>query len=91
VSGMDEPTPEFSEAIECLTGVAETACQRAVIEFAKYVAKNWKMTEAEWRMDFADEPPTGTYWDGYNAAMDGMLNAAELFTGSTESEMRRSQ
>lgn len=78
---MDEPTAEFSAAIEILTGAVESACANAVVEFAKFVAKHWRMTEAQWRKDFADEPPTGTYWDGYNAAMNGMIDAAQFFTG----------
>src|SRR6185312_16133252 len=78
---MDEPTIEFASAAESAVSSVENACAEVVIAFAKYVSKNWKMTEEEWRRNFSDAPPTGTYWDGYNAAMGGIPNAALFFTG----------
>ena len=77
----EDAVAEFSAAIENVTGAVEDACAMAVIEFAKYVGANWKMSESEWRRTYAEEPPTGSYWDGYNAAVDAMEGAAAFFTG----------
>lgn len=81
VRGMDEPLPEFEAAIEGITASVADACGDAVVAFGKYVGREWKMTEVEWRRVYAAPPPTGDYWDGYNAAMDQMEDAAALFVG----------
>jgi hypothetical protein len=78
---MNEPLEEFENARNEAIGTVDSAFASVVMAFAKYVAKDWKMTEAQWRKEYADDPPTGTYWDGYNAAIDSMIDAAALFTG----------
>lgn len=78
----DDPSREFEAAIDEAKDAVELACGNAVREFAKFVAKEWKMTEEEWRKACADPPPTGTYWDGYNAALDSIDDAAAFFLGT---------
>lgn len=79
---MKEPTSEFSSAAENVAEHVEAACAEIVVAFAQYVAANWKMTEQEWMRIYDEPPPTGSYFDGFNAAIDQMADAAALFTGT---------
>ena len=78
----DEPVDEFMDASAEVEEAARSACAKAVCSFAVWVEKNWKMSEDEWKKSYSGPPPTGSYWDGYNAAIEGMRDAAGMFTGT---------
>ena len=78
---MSEPLAEFADASSEAEEAVGAAFANVVIAFAKYAARDLKMDEADWRRVYAEEPPAGTYWDGYNAALDMLDSAAEIFTG----------
>ncbi len=78
---LNEPQPEFEGAVDAARDSADEACADAVIAFAKWAPAGWSMTEDEWRRSFDEPPPTGSYRDGYAAALEGLVAAAEMLTG----------
>ena len=69
------PEAEFQDALSDL----ESALRNSVKSFAEWMAKNWTMTREQWKHDYADAPPEGDYFDGYNAGVESVIDAYQFF------------
>ena len=67
--------PEFEDAL----GHVEQGLRNGIKQFAVWMASNWKMTREEWIKSFAEPPPQGDYFDGYNAGIESAITACEHF------------
>ena len=74
-----EIVSEFAVIVSDAENAAKTSIKEAIRSFAKYMAKEWTMTQEQWRKEFSEPPPTGTYWDGYNAGIASAKDCAEFF------------
>ena len=69
------PEIEFEAAREAM----EIALRNGIKAFAAWMAENWKMTREEWCKAFADRPPEGDYFEGYNAGVESVMTACQHF------------
>ena len=71
----DDLSPMFS-----LDEEVKELFERKIREFARYLAEEWTLTEAEWRRDNLDEGRPAAWLEGYNAALtDGVEGALSLW------------
>ena len=62
----------------CLTDLE--ACLRAAIRaFATYHAADGKITREQWLAWNENPPPEGDYFDGFNAGVESVLGAVDMF------------
>ena len=66
---------------QAIVSSAEHTIASAVTAFADWMAVNWQMTEEQWRKDFSEDPPTGTYFEGFNAGIASVKSCAKFFIG----------
>lgn len=72
---------ESAAEFQMIVSSAEQTIASAVTAFADWMAVTWTMTEKEWLHDMAEDPPKGTYFDGFNAGVESVKDAAKFFIG----------
>jgi hypothetical protein len=71
---MDEAA-EFQDAIQSL----DDALRAGVKAFAKWYAREWQTNREQWLREYADPPPEGDWFDGFNAGVEAVEGAAKMF------------
>lgn len=66
---------EYSTAVSSI----ENAFRDALKAYVKWHAKNWTMTREQWDKSTAGPPPTGDYFDGYNAGIEAAKDSIDAF------------
>jgi len=72
---VSNPAAEY----EAVFRVIEEAHKESLRAFAAWFVKEWTMTREQWLNEFADPPPEGDYFDGYNAGVESILSALDSF------------
>lgn len=60
-------------------GKAEELLKDAIREFASWAVRHWTMTEAEAETLTDGSPCPGEYSRGYNAAIEGLMDAVDCW------------
>jgi hypothetical protein len=75
---VQKASEAHADFASCLTDL-EAALRSAMKAFAKYHAADGKITREQW-LKWNDTPlPTGDYFDGFNAGVESVLDAVDMF------------